>query len=475
MIQAQSLATSKSPILVARIAFLLGAIYLGRDEEVAADAVLAWAEGLLGSRGDAAADVLHLRALLAERRGERDGATALYRRVLQRANVALTPMTRVVAMRNLAATLAHSQPRESVGLYAMALATLDADELDPSMRCGIDNGMGYALLCAGDIEGARLKLDQSSAEAKRVGAERVDVFARFNRAIVDELSGDLGGADARLRAVEADAEKLGLVELAGWTHIRRAWLTLRGGAPDKAAEALRRAFTGSPRTEHREAIATLSALIRLPDRPAASRTELSTLAAAYRERGDSLTDFTLTLWVAHADATSGRTPAARRNVVRACALGSERGFRLGTSWWSSELATVAREHAPAELADFADRLLAAPATPRGGRDHAVIVSRDGTVTVDEQPLDEASWRQGRSGSGVLRRYFRALLSAHPAALARDELADLLWPESEGDKAVRNLYDATKDLRRVLASIPGVQLRVSDQTYGLVLAANVSVR
>jgi DNA-binding SARP family transcriptional activator len=75
---------------------------------------------------------------------------------------------------------------------------------------------------------------------------------------------------------------------------------------------------------------------------------------------------------------------------------------------------------------------------------------------------------------VLRRYFRALLSAHPAALARDELADLLWPESEGDKAVRNLYDATKDLRRVLASIPGVQLRVSDQTYGLALTGNVRV-
>jgi hypothetical protein len=357
----------------------------------------------------------------------------------------------------------------------MALATLDADELDASMRCGIDNGMGYALLCAGDVEGARLKLDQASAEATRVGAKRVGVFASFNRAIVDELSGDFDAADARLRAVEADARTHGLDELAGWTRIRRAWLRLRAGAADEAAAALRHAFTGAPRTEYREAIATLSALIRLPDRPAASRAELAALATAYRKRDDALVDFTLTLWVAHADAVSGRLPAARRNVAGACALGSERGFRLGTSWWSSELAAVAREHAPAEFADFAERLLAAPATPRGGRDHAVVVSRDGTVSVDGQPLDETSWRQGRSGSGVLRRYFRALLSAHPAALARDELADLLWPESEGDKAVRNLYDATKDLRRVLASIPGVQLRVSDQTYGLVLAANVSVR
>src|SRR2546426_511675 len=235
-----------------------------------ADSVLAWAEGILGREADSSADVLHLRALLAERRGDRDVAMALYREVLQRANVALTPMTRVLAMRNLAAMLAHARPRESVGLYAMALATLDADELDASMRCGIDNGMGYALLCSGDVDGARMKLDQASSEAKRVGAERVEVFANFNRSLVDELSGGLHAADARLRAVEADARRHDLDELAGWTRIRRAWLQLRAGSADAAAAALREAFATAPRTEHREAIATLSALIRLPDRLAAS-------------------------------------------------------------------------------------------------------------------------------------------------------------------------------------------------------------
>jgi len=50
----------------------------------------------------------------------------------------------------------------------------------------------------------------------------------------------------------------------------------------------------------------------------------------------------------------------------------------------------------------------------------------------------------------------------------------IWPESEGDKAVRNLYDATKDLRRVLVAMPGVQLRVTEQTYGLVLASSARV-
>jgi len=75
---------------------------------------------------------------------------------------------------------------------------------------------------------------------------------------------------------------------------------------------------------------------------------------------------------------------------------------------------------------------------------------------------------------VLRRYFRALLSAYPAALGRDELADLLWPESEGDKAVRNLYGATKDLRSVLAAVPGMRLQVSEGTYSLIFASEIAL-
>lgn len=475
LVRAQSLATARTPLVVGRIAFLLGAIHLGRDEEVATDAVLAWAESFLGAKADGNADVLHLRALLAERRGERDQATTLYRGVLQRANVALTPMTRVLAMRNLAATFAHSHPREATGLYAMALATLDADELDDTTRSTIDNGMGYALLCAGDVVGARLKLDQARSDARRLGNKRVGVFASFNLAIADELQGDISGAEQRLRDVERDAVPAGLDEIVGWTLIRRAWLQLRAGARDVAARTLRAAFPGTPRSEYRDAIATLNALLHLGDRAATSRAVLQKLAAAYLERDDALVTFTLQLWVAHADARAGRTGAARRAVAQACALGAERGFRLGTSWWAPELALVAREHAPPELTEYAETLVATGDAAAPDQRPAVTITREGIVSVGDHALQDADWREGRSGSGVLRRFFRVLLSAHPARLARDELADLLWPESEGDKAVRNLYDATKDLRRVLARIPGARLDVSEGRYGLGFDRNVTVR
>jgi hypothetical protein len=343
------------------------------------------------------------------------------------------------------------------------------------MRCAIDNGMGYALLCTGDIEGARLKLQQAQTEARRVASQRVQLYARFNLAIVDELTGDIAAAENGLRAVAADAPRAGIADLAGWAGIRMVWLALRSKGRASAATALRQAFPSTPGLGYRDALATLNALIHLEDRRASSRAELAALTAIYRGRGDALTEFTLTLWLAHADAAGGRAAAVRRNVQRACALGSARGFRLGTNWWSEELVTVAREHATPEHAAFVERLFAAPVASRAAPDRAVVVSRDGSVTIDGLALDAASWRIGRSGSGVLLRYFRALLSAYPAALSRDALADLLWPQSEGDKAIRNLYAATKDLRRVVAAVPGVRLDVTEGAYRLTFAGNVRVR
>jgi pimeloyl-ACP methyl ester carboxylesterase len=100
---------------------------------------------------------------------------------------------------------------------------------------------------------------------------------------------------------------------------------------------------------------------------------------------------------------------------------------------------------------------------RGAERPSVLITRDGVVIIAGREFAESDWREGKSGSGVLRRFFRVLLSAYPARLGRDELADLLWPESEGDKAIRNLYDATKDLRRVIARIPGARLEVISGT------------
>jgi DNA-binding SARP family transcriptional activator len=90
------------------------------------------------------------------------------------------------------------------------------------------------------------------------------------------------------------------------------------------------------------------------------------------------------------------------------------------------------------------------------------------------PLPADAW-QRRSGARVLRRLFALLVAAHPKGVSRDRLTDELWPESEGDKAVRNLYAATKDLRRVLASASGVRLVARGGDYALEADDNVVMR
>ena len=102
----------------------------------------------------------------------------------------------------------------------------------------------------------------------------------------------------------------------------------------------------------------------------------------------------------------------------------------------------------------------------------VAVTRD-EIVVNGTALPSDLW-QRRSGARVLRRLHGLLVAAHPAAVARDELVDQLWPESDGDKAVRNLYAATKDLRRVIASAPGLTLVARGGGYALVGAPNVSI-
>lgn len=95
-----------------------------------------------------------------------------------------------------------------------------------------------------------------------------------------------------------------------------------------------------------------------------------------------------------------------------------------------------------------------------------------TITVDGEEL--GGWSYGRTGRRVLRRLFGIIVNSR-AGLRRDELVDRLWPDSDGDRAVRNLYSATNDLRHVLSAVPGIELVVHDGCYSLRWDANVTVK
>jgi tetratricopeptide (TPR) repeat protein len=470
--RAQALVKPKDRALTARIAFELGFLYLSRDERAAAEATLLWA----GGTDDAArgsADVVHLQALIADAVGDYRQARAAYRTAIKHSSRALTRATRVLALANLAVSLNHVEPQESVSLCGLALATLDAEQLHPQIRPSVRNVLGYALVCLGQLDDARDAATVARDEARAMDQQLVALYASFNIAVIDELQGNTKDAEARLVEVSMAAGVGNLAALDGWTVIRRAWLRLRDEDAPGARRLLADRFGARVPLVHADSLRMLRALLDLQDRRyVVARRTLLELARLYAEKDDQLDRFAVLLWLATLDRESGREDLARRNANEACSIGRTHGFRVATNFWGAELAATARVYATGENADFASGLLALQEGDRAKPKRAVTIRTDGTITIAGRPMSDDVWRQGGTGRRQLRLLFDTLRAAHPSAIDRDRLTDLLWPDSEGDRATRNLYAAVNDLRHLLADVPGVTVQVKDQRYALQLAEHV---
>jgi len=176
------------------------------------------------------------------------------------------------------------------------------------------------------------------------------------------------------------------------------------------------------------------------------------LATEYLERADVITAFALLLWRAVAYRKANALKGAKAAARDACALQRREPVRVSPSWWAREIVDAARiddgERCADDLLETAVEILDAP--------RQTVEIRGEEIRVNGSPMPADAW-QRRSGTRVLRRLFASLVDAHPRIVPRYVLADSLWPDSEGDKAVRNLYAATKDLRRVLSNARGLRL------------------
>ena len=461
--------------LASRIAFEQGFVHLAGSRAVTADTMLAWAEGMYPEGATANADLLHLRALAAETMGDHVGARALYRAALERSTESLTPMTRALVMANLAVSMNHVDPEESLALIGFAGALLETEELDPRLRPALSNIEAYALLCLGRLHDARAAASRAGEEARATRYRRVELYALFNTAIIDELEGDLRSARARLELVRRESAAGGLGDLEGWTAVRLAWLQVRGGDAVAARALLEEADALLAPMRYSESLQILSGLIRFAQgRLASARLDLESALRSAGQRGDLFTELALLLWLGLLEHRVGRDRAAERVTARALDLARSHGLRLSPNWWSSEIVRAAQ--AGGSDATTAGRLIAPPEDPPGAwRPDKVQVFRDGRVFLGGEALAPGAWRIGRTGSRVLRRFFGKLVSVYPSAVPRDELAEYLWPESDGDRAVRNLYSATVDLRRLLAELPGLAVATEDGAYALRCEANAEFR
>jgi hypothetical protein len=464
--RAQSHTSRRTPeALRARLAFELGCVLLDDGGSEAAESVIAWAESF--SRGPSS-DILHLRALIADRRGERGEAIALYRRAIAKAGSALSPLSRVLELRNLAETLAHESPAEALTMYRHALETLRAHELDPRLAPALHNGLAYAAICAADLDLAETELAAASRDALRLGIPLMHAYALYNRSIVAELRDEVADASAAIIQARAVSESAKLRDLIGWCWIRESWLALKRkdrNAADRAAASARKLSGPS----HAQALSTIDAIFTLVDGDHLDAAKLfGELAQAYLRRSDLVTAVALLLWRSVAYRKGSALKGAKAAAREACALQRRGLVRVSPSWWTREILDAARsdggERCSEDLLQTAVGILDAP--------QQVVEIRGDEILVNGSPLPADAW-QRRSGARVLRRLFGLLIGAHPHVVSRDQLTDELWPESEGDKAVRNLYAATKDLRRVLAAAPG--LKVVAQGGGYALQAEPNVR
>ena len=411
--------------VTARAFWELGCLQLGENKAEAAEVVLALAHGALGDAAGSAADVIHLEALIADRRGDVESARRMYRSAIA-AGGGLSPLTRITAMRNLAASLTHVEPYESIGLCELATALVDADLLDDRARPTISNVQAYALLCTGQLADAIAQADQTYEEATRFGHGLIASYARFNRAIAHELKDEFGAASAELEALLATTNSGG--ELRGWIRLRLGWLALKS-ADVASAKAILLEVSGDPRRQvYGDACATLRALIAFHDRDLdAAAGALEKLADRYAEQGDQLTAFVLLLWCARASSEADSPRAARAALTRAAGLASTHGFRISPNWWSADLAEFARETADGEAAPLLAGLLTAGGQirphdilPRPVRRRIVLQRLDRNhvperrsfvmVRIVERPRDKqqsASRRVERFDRGVLADTFAA--------------------------------------------------------------------
>lgn len=445
--------------LRARIAFELGCLHLRRGGTEAAESILA---SLQKWSPQATAEVAQLHALVAEGRGERAVAIDLYRAALA-AGTDLTPMTRALAARNLADALAHQDPTEAYELYGRCLDLLFVNELDMRLEASVRNCLGYTLICLGRIDDAQVELQRAYELAEEDRRRSVQACTLFNMSIAHELRDDLAWAEARLADALALLDK---GELATWCSIRLAWLELKQGHVD-AAHSFWRDARISGTHSHTEALLTLEAFFALRASDPRQAMRLFTgLAQRYHDHSDLVTAFVLFLWSSVAARRSGMLRAASSAQKHALEIERRKLIRLSPNWWAAEVSTEGVK--PEEqLSCTRHRVVSAVASVSSPR----VVVRGSRITVDGSEVASTSW-QHRTGSRVLRQLLEMLVRAYPGGVQRVILIDMLWPESDGDHAVANVYSATKDLRRILANVPGLRISREGDVYRLDADPNV---
>lgn len=319
----------------------------------------------------------------------------------------------------------------------------------------------YGAWADGDWSAGREATQQALAFAEHSGIHLLDQHLRLHGACFAALQGDVDAAQALLDVVAAGADASRRME--AWHHFSvRGWLALWRGDAAAAEAALGvaveagRAMGPAPQAM---ALAARAHALQSLGEVAALRTAQRELAALEAQGGNPLAAMHALLLDAHTALSLGDRDGALSRTGRALASARVNGL---VAWFGAapqslaELLSLALDHEveTATAARIARHMrLAAPAGAGPAWPWAVKVHTLGRFEIEAQGIVP-------SGSGKQRKRPIELLQALIALGGRasaQRLADLLWPESDGDLAMDAFEVALRRLRQLLGRPEALRL------------------
>ncbi|WP_127996608.1 hypothetical protein [Piscinibacter defluvii] len=326
----------------------------------------------------------------------------------------------------------------------------------------------YAAWADGDWDGGLRATREALADAAASGISLLDQHLRLHGACFAALAGDRVGAGRWLDEVAAHADASRRME--AWHHFTvRGWLLLCGGeaAPAEAAARLAidaaQAMGPAPLAMSRAVRA--HALQQLGNADAL-RAERDALAAIAEATGNTLTQLHVLLLDAGTVLELGDHDGARHRLARALATVRSHALWAPPGGAPATLARLLALALDAGIEPVAARRLvrtlrlAPPAQAGAAWPWPVRVHTLGrfAVEVDGEPLPSQGKQQKRPLD-----LLQALI-AHGGEAPAAHLADLLWPDAEGDLALGAFEAALRRLRQLLRC--GDALRLSGGVLGI---------
>jgi len=251
-------------------------------------------------------------------------------------------------------------------------------------------------------------------------------------------------------------------------HYVRAWDRLTFGPAAEASEAIAQGLHlyGQTGYEFPSNVATYAAAVIFAENNEPDKAlEHAVAADAIAEKFEALSmRYTTLLVLAYVRLKRGERPEAIKALGEALRIARAGKFLRLIWWWhgpmmSGLMALAIHENIEREYAiELVRRLKLLPADPATAPEAwpwqiKVDVLGRFQVTVEDKPVDT-----GKRSQQKPLALLRLLAFFGPEGIATSRLADLLWPEAEGDKAQHALEMALSRLRKLLQRDDAVEVR-----------------